>query len=186
MKIYTKAGDDGTTGLFGSTRVPKNNVRIVALGNVDEANAWLGSAQAALAGTPAEPLVAVLRRVQHRLFTLGSMVATPPESAAYATIPKLTEADVVFLEKAIDRLDSDLTPLTRFILPGGSEGAARLHVARSVVRRAERSLVAAGRLPAGQVNPFARRYLNRLSDFLFTAARWANARAGIADTPWER
>lgn len=186
VKIYTKVGDDGTTGLFGSRRVPKNNVRIVAVGSIDEANAWIGLARQALVGTPAHPLVAVMLHIQHQLFTLGSMVATPTDVAAYARIPKLTEADVVFLEKGIDRMDADLLPLTRFILPGGSEAAGRLHVARSVVRRAERALVAGNHLPAGHTEAVTLHYLNRLSDFLFTAARWTNACLLVPDLPWQQ
>jgi cob(I)alamin adenosyltransferase len=176
VKIYTRTGDDGTTGLFGGARVSKADPRVDAYGTVDEANASIGLARAA--GLP--PAVeAVLARVQSALFDVGASLASPSAKGAVVAVG---DADVAALEAAIDALEGGLEPLRTFVLPAGTEAAARLHVARTVVRRAERAVVAlAGR---ERVDPAVVRYLNRLSDLLFVQARAANRAAGVADVPW--
>lgn len=181
MKIYTRTGDRGTTALFGGDRVEKHHPRIEAYGTVDETNAFLGLARAHLGQEAgAETLGPLLDRIQADLFVLGADLATP--AAARPSVPRITAEYSAALEADIDRLEGDLTPLRQFILPGGSPAGAALHVARTVCRRAERLVVdLAGR---EEVNPEAVIYLNRLSDFLFVAARWVNAREGQAETPW--
>lgn len=179
MKIYTRTGDNGTTGLIGGSRVSKNDARLDAYGTVDELNAALG-----LAGVTADPaLRQLLGPVQETLFVLGSHLAVPDENpAAGKSLPPLNPSATEQLERQIDAAESELPALTSFILPGGTETAARLHVARTVCRRAERGVVA---FAAGQARhaPVAA-YLNRLSDWLFVHARLANHRAGVADVPW--
>lgn len=177
MRIYTKTGDDGTTGLFGGLRVSKATDRVGAYGTVDELNAVLGWARAA--GLPGE-LDRVLERVQEDCFRLGAFLATAPGKDP--GIAHLTDADVALLERAIDRLEDDLAPLMTFVLPGGGEGAARLHVARTVCRRAERAVVDLAARES--VDAVLVRWLNRLSDLLFVQARAANAAAGVPDVPW--
>jgi cob(I)alamin adenosyltransferase len=179
MKIYTKTGDRGDTGLFGGARVSKADVRVEAYGEVDELNSVLGLVLS-------EPfdveLTALLTSVQSRLFDLGAELATAPDSKVALGIPLLGEDEVAVLERAIDRAESELAPLKTFVLPGGCRAASYLHLARTVCRRAERRMVA---LAAEQtVRPEALRYVNRLSDALFVFARLANHRAGIADVPW--
>jgi cob(I)alamin adenosyltransferase len=178
MKIYTKTGDDGTTGLIGGDRVRKYDPRIECYGTVDELNAAVGWA-AVLAD---ELLVPMLRELQNDLFVIGSHLATPMESRHAAALPPLDDGMIQRLEMQIDSAETSLPELREFILPGGGETAARLHVARTVCRRAERLLVhfAADRpVPAVILT-----YVNRLSDWLFVQARAANARAGIRDVPW--
>lgn len=176
MKIYTKTGDAGETGLFGGQRVPKDSLRVHAYGGADECNAAVGVARAA-GLDPA--LDAMLAQVQTQLFVVGSDLATPGESPH---IPRVGEAEVAFLEAAIDELEAGLEPLRQFILPGGTAAAAQLHVARTTCRRAERWAVSLAQ--AEPVSAEVLAYLNRLSDFLFVAARAANARAGVPDVPW--
>lgn len=176
MKIYTKTGDTGETGLFGGQRVTKDSLRVQAYGSADECNAALGVARSL--GLDPE-LDALLTEVQNQLFVVGADLATPGENP---NIPRVSEADVTFLEEWIDRLESELTPLRQFILPGGVPAAAYLHLARTVCRRAERWVVSLSRTEP--INPQVLTYLNRLSDLLFVAARAANARAGAADIPW--
>jgi cob(I)alamin adenosyltransferase len=176
MKIYTKTGDGGETGLFGGQRVPKDSLRVHAYGTADECNAALGVARAAGLDTALDVLLA---QVQNQLFVVGADLATPGESKH---IPRVGEPEVAFLEQAIDALESELPPLRQFILPGGTPGAAQLHLARTICRRAERWVVSLAQAEA--INPQVLVYLNRLSDFLFVAARAANARAGAADEPW--
>lgn len=182
MKIYTRTGDTGDTSLFGGQRVHKDSVRVTAYGTVDELNSALGLV---IAGLPAEldDWRDTLLAVQADCFTLGATLATPkPADAKPAHIPTLPESRVTDLERAIDRLDEELPALKAFVLPGGSPSAAALHLARSVCRRAERCVVA---LAGGEpVEPIVLKYLNRLSDFLFTLARAANARRGVADVEW--
>jgi cob(I)alamin adenosyltransferase len=176
-RIYTRSGDDGSTGLWGGARRPKDDLRIEAIGAVDEANAALGMARVALAGEAVlDPLLA---RLQNELFDLGADLAAarPDEPKALRIVP----AQVVRLEQEIDRLEADLPPLSAFILPGGSAGAAALHLARTVVRRAERRVVALA--AAEPVGAPVRLYLNRLSDLLFVAARHASRATG--DVPWQ-
>lgn len=181
MKIYTRTGDAGTTALFGGGRVSKDHPRIAAYGTVDEANSLIGLALADLHDEPdAETLAELLVQIQGELFELGADLATPADAKAAA--PRVTEEHIDRLETAIDRLEADLAPLKQFILPGGTRAAATLHVARTVCRRAERYAVSAHEV--SPLSPLALRYLNRLSDLLFVAARWANATAGRSDTVW--
>ena len=181
MKIYTRTGDNGTTGLFGGGRVGKDDPRIECYGTIDELNAALGLAACV---TP-EPIAAQLQQIQHELFTMGAHLATPTESPSAARLPPLDEAMVSRLEMQIDAADAHLPPLREFVLPGGSEPAARLHVARTICRRAERLLVRLS-LDRPGVNPLMLIYLNRLSDHLFVAARYANHLTGAPDIPWQK
>ncbi len=177
--IYTRTGDQGETGLFGGGRVPKDDARVDAYGEVDELNAVLGVARA----TGQDPgLEALLKDLQDQLFTVGSVLATPQESKAASYIPQIQQGWVDAMERAIDDFDTQLAKMTHFILPGGTAAAASLHVARTVCRRAERRVISLVR--DGQVNPAVVVYLNRLSDLLFTMARVANARAGVEDVLW--
>ena len=182
MKIYTRSGDAGETGLFGGPRVPKDDLRVEAYGALDEANAALGEARARAAAAGDAEIGAVLAASQDRLFTLGAELATPPGAKARQALPPIDPAWAKDLEDAIDRLEATLPPLRTFVLPGGPPLAAALHVARAVTRRAERRVVALHR--AAPVSPLALAYLNRLSDYLFVAARAATLRAGAAEIPW--
>lgn len=175
-RIYTKSGDAGETSLFGGGRVRKSDPRVDAYGEVDELNASVGVARAQATGSGLEP---VLERIQDELFTLGSVLATPRDSKAYAHVPKIQDGWIAEMERAIDNFDGELPALNSFILPGGTALAAALHLARTVCRRAERKLVS-----APEPDPQALIYLNRLSDLLFTMARVANLRAGVKDVPW--
>ncbi len=181
MKIYTKTGDRGETGLLGGPRVSKDDVRIEAYGTVDELNAFLGVARAE--ALPAE-VDAVLARAQHCLFTIGAELATP--DASRQRTQTLGESAVQELETAIDRLEASLPPLREFVLPGGDKSAAALHVARGVCRRAERRVVALMRVEGAHVSEGVICYLNRLSDYLFVAARFANQAAGQGDIAWRK
>lgn len=181
MKIYTKTGDDGETGLFGGGRVPKDDLRIEAYGTIDELNAFLG--QARTAALPVE-VDGVIARAQHCLFTIGAELATPDSNRS--RIASIAEADVHSLEAGIDQLDERLPLLREFVLPGGSLAAAALHVARSVCRRAERRVVTLARLEGVTVSAGTIKYLNRLSDYLFVAARYANHASGIEDIAWRK
>ena len=180
MKIYTKTGDQGETGLFAGPRVRKDNVRIEAYGAVDELNAFLGLARAQKLPPKVEDCLA---RVQNELFAVGAELATPdPVKHGTAIIgPRHAEA----LERAIDALEEHLPPLRQFILPAGSPAAVYLHVARGICRRAERRVVT---LAGVDLAPFQNvvTYLNRLSDYLFVAARAANQAAGEAEIPWDK
>jgi cob(I)alamin adenosyltransferase len=179
MKLYTKTGDDGTTGLFGGARVPKASARVDAYGTVDETNAAIGVARAG----PLDPSIdAVLSHVQNDLFVLGAELACAPGRETNLSIALLGEADVQRLERAIDEADAGCPPLKSFVLPGGSQQAAALHVARTVCRRAERAVLAVDDAKARREVVV---YLNRLSDLLFALARRANVVAGVADIPWK-
>lgn len=185
MKIYTKSGDGGETGLFGGGRVRKCDARVEAYGAVDEACAAIGLARAALAeGGRADPeLAGELGRIQDELFCVGAELATPHGVKARSVVPALEPGWAERLERAMDRWDAELPVLHQFVLPGGTRAAAALHLARAVCRRAERQVVS---LAAGvEVDPLALVYLNRLSDLLFVAARLANHRAGQAETHWD-
>jgi cob(I)alamin adenosyltransferase len=183
VKIYTKTGDAGETGLLGGGRTPKDSPRVAAYGEVDELNAALGLARALEPDQFADTL---LQTIQRDLFTIGAELATPDP----ANVPKVLarsgaaigDSETAALEDAIDGHESRLEPLKNFILPGGTPKAAALHLARTVCRRAERAVVAAGRREA--IRPAILRYLNRLSDLLFVLARAANAHAGRADVKW--
>jgi cob(I)alamin adenosyltransferase len=180
VAIYTKTGDDGFTGLLGSGRVPKDDVRVEVYGTVDELNAALGVARAMGLDRAADELVASL---QSDLFVAGSALADPsPQGPFHGAI---TEAHVARLESLIDGLETELEPLTQFILPGGALAAAQLHLARTICRRAERLAVTLLRRPGEDVSRTLIVYLNRLSDLLFVLARAVNRRAGVADVPWK-
>ena len=178
-KIYTRTGDAGTTGLVDGSRLPKHAARMTAIGAVDEANSAIGLAVCAIAD-PAH--AAVLTRMQNDLFDLGADLATPGEDFAPSDLVlRIVPAQTAAIETAIDSLNADLPPLTSFILPGGSEAAARVHVARAAARRAERAMTALAE--DAPVNPAALAYINRLSDYLFVLARAVNA-AGKGDVLW--
>lgn len=181
-KIYTRTGDSGTTGLAAGPRRRKNDLRVEAFGAVDEANAALGLAQLHIGGDA--ELAAMLTRIQNDLFDLGADLATPDTGEAVAWEPlRIIAAQVERLEREIDQLNAGLKPLNSFILPGGSALSAHLHLARTVVRRAERLMVALADIEGEVVSPEALKYANRLSDFLFVAARYAN-QGRTADILW--
>jgi cob(I)alamin adenosyltransferase len=179
-KVYTRTGDDGSTGLGGGQRVRKDALRIAAYGTVDELNSQLG---VVLSGSLEDALRAILGRIQNELFHLGSDLSILEEDKARIPVPRIEERHVRQLERDIDRLQEDLAPLENFILPGGASGAAHLQVARTVCRRAERELVSLARAEA--VGEFALRYLNRLSDLLFVMARWENWKKKVPDVLWD-
>jgi len=181
LKIYTKTGDGGETGLFGGGRVPKDDRRVAAYGEVDELNAALGLA---LALEPRAFARDLLELVQRDLFTIGAELASPDPAKLVKALPgpRLGDARVEALEDAIDRAEATLAPLKNFILPGGSSKAAALQLGRAVCRRAERAVVTLSREAA--VSPAILKYVNRLSDLLFVLARAANAAAGLSDVPW--
>jgi cob(I)alamin adenosyltransferase len=183
MKIYTKTGDAGDTGLFGGGRVPKSHPRVEAYGDVDELNATIGVARAT--GSPPDPQIdALLVRVQQDLFAIGALLATPDRERMRMHLDKarIDQERVAELERAIDTADAELEPLRAFILPGGSPKGAALHVARTVCRRAERRIVDIA--DEMEIPPLVVVYLNRLSDVLFTLARLANKRASAEETAW--
>ena len=184
MKIYTKGGDGGETSLFDKTRVSKADPRVDAYGEVDELNACLGAARAALPAGHASSadIAAALEAIQKDLFALGARLADPSARIAErVTKAAIGTADVERLESTIDRLEAELPPLRRFILPGGGLAGSLLHLGRTVCRRAERRVIALG---PGAVDSVLIVYLNRLSDLLFVMARAANHRAGVAETEW--
>lgn len=180
MKIYTRTGDTGETGLFGGDRVRKDHIRIAAYGAVDELNAFLGVSQS-LNDLP--HLVSLLTRIQNHLFNLGALLATPQKDRLKG-MHGIQKEDIIFLEQSIDELEKDLPSLKNFILPGGSPLGASLHVARTVCRRAERDIVALASHEG--VEPEMIAYVNRLSDFLFVLARWVNFKKGIPEKLWEK
>jgi cob(I)alamin adenosyltransferase len=182
MKIYTRRGDGGDTSLFGGKQVSKDDIRVEAYGTVDELNSFLGLAIARLPDVMSDWRER-LTGIQSDCFILGAILATPKSgSEKPGHIPELSDARVEQLEQWIDILDEELAPLQAFVLPGGSEVAATLHVTRSVCRRAERRVVQLARHE--ELEEVTIRYLNRLSDFLFTLARAANARLGATDVEW--
>ncbi len=182
-KIYTRTGDDGTTGLGSGERVKKFDVRVEAYGTVDEANATIGVAR--LATASAFPVIdAMLARIQNDLFDLGGDLCVPDRGEKLSYEPlRMLDTQVKRLEDEIDQLNDDLQPLRSFVLPGGAAAAAHLHVSRTVTRRAERLIVQLQQTPGEVVSPAAVKYVNRLSDFLFVAARWVNDK-GKADVLW--
>ncbi len=181
-KIYTRTGDDGTTGLGTGARVKKYDLRVAAYGSVDEANAAIGIARLHLGQEPA--LDAILKRIQNDLFDLGADLCTPPRSdEAPGGALRIVPAQVERLEHDIDTLNAELSPLTSFVLPAGSPASAHLHLARTICRRAEREMVELSHLEGETVGAPAIGYANRLSDLLFVAARYTNAR-GVADVLW--
>ena len=180
MKIYTKTGDDGTTGLIGGGRAAKSDARLDAYGTVDELNAHLGLAAVVADDVLREPL----HRVMDELFVVGSHLAAPVGKRS--SLPPMPTAMADRLEAEIDAAEATVAPLHQFILPGGGELAARLHVARTVCRRAERLMVELNAADPSTVEPAMAAYVNRLSDWLFVQARAANGRAGVADVPWRK
>jgi cob(I)alamin adenosyltransferase len=179
-KVYTKTGDDGTTGLGSGQRVGKDSARIEAYGTVDELSSQIGMARSLGVN---EAIAPDLARIQNELFHLGSDLCILEKDKVRMPAPSIEERHVEGLEKLMDRLSEDLPPLQNFILPGGSPSAAALHVARAVCRRAERLVVALSR--AEKVGPFTVKYLNRLSDALFVMARHENKRRGVPDVLWD-
>ncbi len=185
-RVYTRRGDAGETSLAGGQRVPKDAPRIEAYGTVDELNSFIGLARASLdeiGAVELDPLAAILLRVQHELFNLGSALATLPADM-HPKQARVTEAEVEQLEREMDRMNRDLPPLRSFVLPGGSRLNAELHVCRTVCRRAERACVTLAR-SARTAPPEAVRYLNRLGDALFVWSRWVSHITGAPETLWE-
>jgi cob(I)alamin adenosyltransferase len=178
-KIYTRRGDDGSTGLFGGPRVRKDDLRVAAYGDIDELNSALGVAREEV---PAGDLRALIDALQSELFTLGAQLATPDAEAAPKEVPRITAEQIDRLEREIDRLTEELPPMKNFILPGGSRSGAALHFCRTVCRRAERKVVELAE--SSPVPEEALAYVNRLSDLLFVVARAANLRAGGREIPW--
>lgn len=179
MKIYTKTGDEGTTGILGSKRLRKDDARIEAYGTVDELNAALGVSRAHALEASEDQLAA---QIQDDLFTLGAALADPSPHGKFHNL--ITDDHVAALEKAIDDRTAILAPMRSFILPGGTPAAAQLHLARTVCRRAERLVVHLANIPEEHVPSPLLIYLNRLSDLLFVMARTVNHHAGVADVPW--
>jgi cob(I)alamin adenosyltransferase len=183
-RIYTRRGDKGETSLVGGQRVAKDSLRIECYGTIDELNAFVGAACLAVDQCGAEELALlgrILKRVQHELFNLGSILATLPQDV-HPKQPQVTETDVSQLEREIDLMNEDLPALRSFVLPGGSEVNVRLHQCRTVCRRAERIAVALSR--SETVSPSIIHYLNRLSDALFVWSRWANLKIGVPEVLW--
>lgn len=178
VKIYTKTGDKGTTSLFGGKRVDKNSLRIEAYGCVDELNSLIGTI---LASRPSSEITRKLIRIQGELFVLGTDLATPLD--VKLKIPRITKSFITRLEREIDGFDIKLSPLKNFILPGGSNAGSKLHLARTVARRAERAV--ANLSAEEKINKHAQIYINRLSDWLFVLARYANKLENIKETPWK-
>lgn len=183
MRLYTRSGDDGSTGLFGAGRVGKDHPRVEAYGTVDELNAALGAVIAACARQPFDQLVAkIADELQSRLFDLGADLATPHGSKHESKIVRIDSGDVRDVEKWIDEVEAGNRPISQFILPAGTELAVRLHVARTICRRAERDAIRLNR--AEGIDREVISYLNRLSDLLFAMARRANKESGVDDKPW--
>ncbi len=181
-RVYTRQGDRGETALAGGQRVPKDSPRIEAYGTVDELNAFAGAARVTAIETGAADLAAILLRVQHELFNLGSILATLPEDV-HPKQARVTDAEIASLEAEMDRVNAGLPPLRSFVLPGGTRLNAELHICRTVCRRAERACVTLARVEA--VPPEAVRYLNRLSDALFVWSRWSSQLAAAPEILWE-
>jgi len=180
-RIYTKAGDQGQTHLAGGQRIPKDSPRIACYGTVDELNAFVG--MAAISAAESLPvLLPILRRVQHELFNLGSILATLPQDV-HPKQARITEAEIRQLELEIDRANAELAPLRSFVLPGGTRLNTELHACRTICRRAERLTVTLAREES--VPPEAIQYLNRLSDAFFVWSRWVNHTLGVAEVLWE-
>lgn len=181
MKIYTRTGDQGETGLYGADRVPKDHPRVEAYGTVDEANSAIGLARSLLPASHQE-LHATLEYLQNALFDLGADLATRTGSPGEKNLRRIEASDVAHLEQLIDRHQEGCPPFTGFVHPGGHPAASALHLARTISRRAERQVVGLARLEA--TNPQARYFLNRLSDLLFTLARAVNQAEGISEAAW--
>lgn len=181
MKIYTKAGDQGKTSLIGGTRVPKSHIRIESYGTVDELNSFIGLLNDLVVD---EKINADLKEIQDRLFTVGSSLACDPEKESALRIPDLKEEDILRLENAMDSMNEVLAPMKSFIIPGGHQAISTAHIARCVCRRAERWCVNMQEEDLF-VETLVVKYLNRLSDYLFTLARYIGHLNGVADLPWK-
>jgi cob(I)alamin adenosyltransferase len=181
MKIYTKAGDQGKTSLIGGTRVPKSHIRIETYGTVDELNSFIGLLNDLVVDTK---INADLKEIQDRLFTVGSSLACDPEKESVLRIPDLKEEDILRLETAMDAMNEVLAPMKSFIIPGGHQAISTAHIARCVCRRAERWCVNMQEEDLF-VETLVIKYLNRLSDYLFTLARYIGHLNGVADLPWK-
>lgn len=179
IKIYTKTGDKGETSLIGGTRVPKHHIRIEAYGTVDELNSYIGLVRDLI--TENHPQFKLLVEVQDRLFTIGSILAADPEKNKMK-LPELKESDIELLEKAIDEMDKVLPPMKHFVLPGGHATISQVHIARCICRRAERNVLHLNEL--FPVNDLTFKYLNRLSDYLFTLSRQLALDYKAIETPW--
>jgi len=185
MKIYTKTGDAGTTALFGGSRVKKYNLRIESYGNVDELNSYIGLIKDQDISIPIKES---LLKIQNELFTLGAMLATPPEKETLKNgkerlnIPKIDDASILFLEEEIDKMDLELPQMTHFILPGGHQSVSFCHIARCICRRAERLVVELN--DQENINIDILKYLNRLSDYLFTLARKLSKDLSVEEIKW--
>ncbi|PQJ73404.1 MULTISPECIES: cob(I)yrinic acid a,c-diamide adenosyltransferase [Polaribacter] len=185
MKIYTKTGDAGTTALFGGTRVKKYNLRIESYGNVDELNSYIGLIKDQEISLSIKE---ALLKIQNELFTLGAMLATPPDKETLKNgkerlnIPKIDEASILFLEEEIDKMDLELPQMTHFILPGGHQSVSFCHIARCICRRAERLVVELN--DQENINDDILKYLNRLSDYLFTLARKLSKDLSVEEIKW--
>ncbi len=181
MKIYTKAGDQGKTSLIGGTRVPKSHIRIESYGTVDELNSFIGLLSDLVEDTK---IKTDLKEIQDRLFTVGSSLACDPEKESALKIPDLKEEDITGLELAMDSMNEVLAPMKSFIIPGGHQAISTAHIARCVCRRAERWCVNMQEEDLF-VEVLVIKYLNRLSDYLFTLARYIGHLNGVADLPWK-
>lgn len=179
MKIYTKTGDEGQTGLFGGTRLHKDDIRIEAYGTVDELNAHIGLLRD---GISDEHITGILIEIQDRLFTIGSILASEP-GKDNLQIPRLKIEDVTLLEQQIDKMNESLPPMRSFVLPGGHELVSQCHIARCVCRRAERRVVSLSR--SEKVESIVLQYLNRLSDYLFVLSRKVSSAEKAIETPWK-
>lgn len=179
MKIYTKTGDDGTTGLFGGARVPKHHIRIESYGTVDELNSYIGLVRHRKIDPKAE---AVLSEVQDRLFTIGSILASDPSKSNLKT-PDLNEQDIELLEKEMDRMNESLPEMRSFVLPGGNDTVSFCHIARCVCRRAERLVTLLNEKET--IEPLVAKYLNRLSDYLFVLSRQITQDEKLEEFPWK-
>lgn len=179
MKVYTRKGDDGSTGLIGGTRVSKDDIRIEAYGTVDELNSWLGLIRDQEA---ASEYKTELVEIQEHLFSIGSHLASDPNKGRMA-LPEVPESAVSRLEQGIDEMEATLEPMTNFVLPGGHEAVSKIHIARCVCRRAERRVITLSK--NAQIDPLLIRYLNRLSDYLFVLSRRVNLTAKGEEIPWK-
>lgn len=181
LKIYTKTGDKGTTSLIGGTKVLKSHLRIEAYGTVDELNAYIGLCKDVLQD---EVTRQTLHTIQEDLFTIGALMACETGKATKMQLPDISEEEVRFLEKAIDRMETSLEPMKFFILPGGHPSISHLHIARCICRRAERCYVRLGE-EENAINDTILKYLNRLSDYLFVLARYTGKLLRVEDIPWK-
>ena len=181
LKIYTKAGDKGTTSLIGGTKVPKSHMRIESYGTIDELNSYIGLCGDLLTDEHNKQL---LREIQDRLFTIGSSLACDPIKEPKMRLPDLKDEDIQLLEQEIDRMDSAMPAMKSFILPGGHTTVAHLHVARCICRRAERCCVKL-ELESLEVDQIILKYLNRLSDYLFVLSRFTGQQLAVPEIPWK-